>query len=441
MDTHEVDVVVIGAGQAGLASAHELERRGVVGYARNTLPGAPARTFVVLDAERGPGGAWRHRWPGLTMESVNHIADLPGLKAPAATGTERASDFVVSYFDDYETAFELPILRPVKVKAVRVDDDGASSGSGLTGGAPESADAPQSGAASQTGAAPRFLLETSAGNFRARAIINCTGTWRRPFVPWYPGMDEFRGIQLHTGNYRDADRLWRKRVLVVGGGISAIDHLWEVSRVTKKLYWATRTPPRWAGAERFEMGIDAAGADSVPGAGTAAPGASASPDSADVEASSSSLLTGTPLSAEAGRAIEQQVRERTAKGLPPLPVVAVTGLPRSKKARAVEKRVKRRPMFDRLDHHGAWWGDDYLELDAIIWATGFRADLRHLTPLHIHTPAGGVLMDGTHVRAFPNLHLIGYGASSSTIGARRDARIAVREVLRFLNDDDAVASA
>lgn len=54
-----VDVVVIGAGQAGLSAAYHLRRRAFVPVGR-ARPGE--RTFVVLDAEDGPGGAWRHRW-------------------------------------------------------------------------------------------------------------------------------------------------------------------------------------------------------------------------------------------------------------------------------------------------------------------------------------------------------------------------------------------
>ncbi len=366
---HEVDVVVIGAGQAGLVAAHELQRRGVVGYAASSLPSAQARaSFVVLDAEAGPGGAWRHRWDGLTMKTVNHIAELPGLHARLTDGEERASAYVADYFGEYEDAFDLPVFRPVRVRSVH--DDGA-----------------------------RLRVRTSVGDFLARVVMNCTGTWEAPFIPWYPGQQLFRGIQVHTHDYKDPDLFWRKRTLVVGGGISALDHLDEVSRVTKHVFWATRTPPRWRDPDDFSVGPAAGG-----------------------------------LTAEAGRAIESRVRARTTAGLRPLPVVAETGLPLNERVRDLARRglLNRREMFDRLDRHGVWWGEDYLDLDAIIWATGFRANLRHLAPLHLRERGGGIVMDGSRVAKEPRVYLLGYGASASTIGARRDARIAVAQIVAGL---------
>src|SRR5690606_37491948 len=66
----KVDVVVIGAGQAGLSTAYHLRRLGL----------APVRGFVVLDRSPAPGGAWQFRWPSLTLSTVNRIHDLPGMR-------------------------------------------------------------------------------------------------------------------------------------------------------------------------------------------------------------------------------------------------------------------------------------------------------------------------------------------------------------------------
>jgi cation diffusion facilitator CzcD-associated flavoprotein CzcO len=65
----KTDIVVIGAGQAGLSTAYHLKRRG--------LP--PIRGFVVLDQSPNAGGAWQFRWPSLTLSTVNRIHDLPGM--------------------------------------------------------------------------------------------------------------------------------------------------------------------------------------------------------------------------------------------------------------------------------------------------------------------------------------------------------------------------
>ncbi|HSG89249.1 MAG TPA: FAD-dependent oxidoreductase, partial [Pseudomonadales bacterium] len=100
----ETDVVVIGAGQAGLSAAYHLKRLGL----------APVTGFVVLDGASRPGGAWQHRWPSLTLSTVNRIHDLPGMafaEAHDGDATEvRASVAVPRYFEAYEEDFDLPVF-------------------------------------------------------------------------------------------------------------------------------------------------------------------------------------------------------------------------------------------------------------------------------------------------------------------------------------------
>ena len=107
-------MAVIGAGQAGLSAAYHLRRQGL--------------EYVVLDGEDGPGGAWRHRWRSLRMGTVNGIFDLPGMPKPPVDAAEPAADAVPRYFAAYEREFGFPILRPVRVLAVRDADGGPSAG-------------------------------------------------------------------------------------------------------------------------------------------------------------------------------------------------------------------------------------------------------------------------------------------------------------------------
>ena len=74
----KIDIVVIGAGQAGLSSAYHLKKRGL----------APERGFVVLDQSPQPGGAWQFRWPSLKLSTVNRIHDLPGMHFSEAVDTD-----------------------------------------------------------------------------------------------------------------------------------------------------------------------------------------------------------------------------------------------------------------------------------------------------------------------------------------------------------------
>jgi len=351
----KTDVVVIGAGQAGLSSAYHLKQRGL----------APNRGFVVLDKAPIAGGAWQFRWPSLTLSTVNRIHDLPGMRFADAVDTAatevQAADAVPRYFAAYERRFELPVYRPVTVTVVC--DRGE-----------------------------RFVIETDRIEVSARGIINATGTWESPYVPEYPGAHRFRGRQLHTKDYRTATEFLGKHVLVVGGGISAIQLLDEISRVTTTS-WVTRRPPE------FRTG---------------------------------------PFDEAAGRAAVAIVEDRVRRGLPPTSVVSVTGLPVTPAIEAMRARgvLERLPMFSEITEEGVRWADGAsLRTDVILWCTGFRSSLDHLAPLLLREPDGGIVMTGrlaTQVAKQPRVHLVGYGPSASTIGANRAGAAAAAELLEAL---------
>ena len=197
-------IAVIGAGQAGLSSAYHLRRLGL----------AAGSDFLVVDRSPEPGGAWQHRWPSLTLSTVNRIHDLPGLRFADAVETDgevRASAAVPRYFAEYERRFDLGVRRPETVQVVCARDD-------------------------------RYHLETGRGTFTASGIINATGTWESPHIPDVPGADLFRGRRLHTRDYNNAGEFIGRHVIVVGAGISAIQLLDEISVLTTTT-WVTRRPP------------------------------------------------------------------------------------------------------------------------------------------------------------------------------------------------------
>jgi len=351
----KVDVVVVGGGQAGLSAAYHLQQLGLASH-----------RFIILDSSPVPGGAWQFRWPSLTLSTVNHIHDLPGL--PFADTLEpgktqvRASEAVPRYFTAYEQMFHLPVLRPVRVTLVKAHGE-------------------------------RLKVETDQGSFSARGIINATGTWEAPYIPDIAGADRFRGRQLHTRDYRSAQEFTGQHVVIVGGGISAVQLLDEVSKVTTTT-WVTRRPLV------FREG---------------------------------------PFDDAAGRAAVAQVEDQVRRGLPPHSVVSVTGLPVTPAIEAMQTRgvLKRFPMFDEVTEHGVRWMDgSSVQADVILWCTGFRSALDHLAPLMLWEAEGGIRMMGrlaTQVARDPRVHLVGYGPSASTIGANRAGRAAAAELLRFLN--------
>ncbi|MCM2393832.1 NAD(P)-binding domain-containing protein [Streptomyces albipurpureus] len=346
----DVDVVVIGAGQAGLSGAYHLRRSGL----------RPGRDFVVLDHAPGPGGAWQFRWPSLTFDKVHGIHALPGMELTDADGTRPSAEVVGAYFAAYEEHFELAVQRPVDVSAVREGEGG------------------------------RLLVETSAGVWSTRAVINATGTWDRPFWPRYRGQETFRGRQLHTAQYQGPQEFAGKRVIVVGGGASGTQHLMEIAPYAAATTWVTRRPP---------------------------------------------VFVEGPFDENRGRTVVSMVEERVRQGLPPQSVVSVTGLPVTEAIeRAREQGVlDRRPMFERITPTGASWPDGRtVAADVILWATGFRAAIEHLAPLRLRETGGGIQMDGTRAVRDERIHLVGYGPSASTVGANRAGRAAVREIRRLL---------
>ncbi|GAB3031910.1 oxidoreductase [Nocardioides flavus (ex Wang et al. 2016)] len=345
--------LVIGAGQAGLAASYFLRRRGV--------------EHLVLDANPRPGGAWQHRWSSLGMDDVHGVADLPGSSAPGSSA-QPANLVVPDYFDGYERWHHLPVVRPVRVERVESEGD---------------------------------LLVVRAGDrsWRTRTLVSATGTWTRPFVPHYPGIGSFAGEQVHTAHYPGAEHFRGRRVLVVGGGASAVQLLGEIAVLTDTL-WVTRRPPVW------RDGFDSA----------------------------------------AGLAAVTAVEERVRRGLPPASVVSVTGLalrPQEQEA-ALLGAYDRLPMFERIEPDGVRWsahhGGRFEHVDAIVWATGFRPAVDHLAPLGLRSPEGGIALvpvpgnvqGATTAVRDPRVQLVGYGPSASTLGASRAGRQAALAVSRHL---------
>ena len=353
----EVDVVVVGAGQAGLSVAYYLQRLGV----RSGVD------QVVLDRGPGAGGAWQHRWPALRLGSAHRVHDLPGMRRAGlsfetADRARPARDVVAEYYAQYERFYGLDVRRPVAVAAVY--DQGA-----------------------------QLVVRTTVGEVAARVVVNATGTWGSPFVPYYPGLRDFAGRQVHTSGYRDASEFAGLRVLVVGGGTSAIGFLLELEGVAEKTYWATRRP-----VDYLEQGA------------------------LDQEAAINAVSA-------------QDEAARTGRALPS--IVSGTGVPKTRRiAAAIERGVlEARPMFERLEPSGVLWPDGSRErIDAIVWATGFRPDIRHLSPLRLHEKAGGVQVSSGAAERDPRIFFAGYGPTASTIGANRAGRTLARQVFTALGE-------
>lgn len=195
----DLDVAVVGGGQAGLAVGYYLRRSGL--------------SFVIFDAAEGPGGAWRRMWDSLHAFSPPRYSSLPGWLMSKGTEGYPARDEVVEYLTRYEERYGLPVYRSVKAEGIYRADGGLS-------------------------------VKAGPARVRARAVVSATGTWTHPYVPEYPGRDGFLGKQIHTIHYENPARYAGRRVVVVGGGNSGAQILAEVSKVAETI-WVTPEEPEF----------------------------------------------------------------------------------------------------------------------------------------------------------------------------------------------------
>jgi len=197
--TKHLDVLVIGGGQSALACAYYLRRTEL--------------SWLLLDEQEGPGGAWRHGWESLRLFSPAQWSSLPGRLMSQKTEEYPHRDEVLEYIRWYEEHYEVPVERPVRVTSVARSGDS-------------------------------FDIATDRGTWSARAVISATGTWANPVVPEVEGREAFEGVQLHSSRYRAPDPFRGQRVLVVGGGNSGAQIMAEVAQLADAT-WVTLEEPNF----------------------------------------------------------------------------------------------------------------------------------------------------------------------------------------------------
>jgi hypothetical protein len=178
------DTVIVGGGQAGLATGYHLARLG--------------RPFVILDAGRRVGDPWRARWDSLRLYTPARYSGLPGWGFPAADWHYPTRVEVADYLEAYATRFELPVRN-----GVRVD--------GLT----------QSG--------DRYLVTAGERRFEADNVVVAAGAYAQPRVPEFAPELGPDILQLHSSRYLRPDQLRQGGVLVVGAAISGAEIAVEVA--------------------------------------------------------------------------------------------------------------------------------------------------------------------------------------------------------------------
>jgi putative flavoprotein involved in K+ transport len=170
----DVDVAIVGAGQAGLALGYFLERRGL--------------RFVILERAGAIAPAWRERWDSLTLFTPRRYSALSALPFPGDPDGYPTRDEVIAYLERYAETFELPVELDSEVKRLERGDD------------------------------ERFRLQVDGRTRTADQVVVATGPFQTPYVPEIAQKVSRDVFQTHAVGYRRPDDVPRGTVLVVGGG-------------------------------------------------------------------------------------------------------------------------------------------------------------------------------------------------------------------------------
>lgn len=331
-------LVIIGGGQSGLAAARAAQLQGV--------------EPLVLEARERPAGSWPDYYDSLRLFSPARFSALPDAPFPGDPDHYPTRDEVGEYLTRYADRLGVEIRTSVRVTAV-----GARPGGG-------------------------FRVRTAAGaEIEAAGLVAATGSFGNPHRPLLPGQDRFRGRILHAADFRSPDPFAGQRVVVVGGGNSAVQIGHDLAQVATTTI-ASRNPLLFVDQRPDGRDIHhrlTAGFDDLPLEWLAP------------------LLTGT-LVLDPGT-----YREALAAGV-----------------------LDRRPMFTGFDAEGVVWADGTRErVDAVVLATGYRPALDYLEPLGALDHGAPQHVGGistTHPGlAYTGLELQRSFASNTLRGVSRDA--------------------
>ena len=180
------DTVIIGGGQAGLATGYHLAKRG--------LP------FVILDANERIGDAWRKRWDSLRLFTPARYDGLAGWRFPAPAVSFPTKDEMADYLEAYAARFELPVRTGVEVDGLSREGD-------------------------------RFIITSGDRRFEAKHVVVATGANQVPKIPAFADELHSTIMQLHSSQYYRPSQLQEGVVLVVGAGNSGAEIAFEVSHL------------------------------------------------------------------------------------------------------------------------------------------------------------------------------------------------------------------
>ncbi|HWM03674.1 MAG TPA: NAD(P)/FAD-dependent oxidoreductase [Actinophytocola sp.] len=193
----DIDTLVIGAGQAGLATSYWLTGAGI--------------DHLVVEARDRLGGAWPDRWDSFHLVAPNFSIQLPGKRyAGPDPDAFMPRDEIARYVADYAADIAAPVLLSTPVRRLSARDE-------------------------------RLLAETATGPIEARNVVLATGPFQRPRIPEHRLADHVH--RLHSSEYRRPDLLPDGGVLVVGTGQSGAQLAEELHHAGREVHVAVSMCP------------------------------------------------------------------------------------------------------------------------------------------------------------------------------------------------------
>ena len=193
------DVVVVGAGPAGISAALALKDEGV--------------RALILERSDRVGAPWRARYERLRLNSARRFSHLPARPFPNGTPTFPSRDQLIAHLEHHSREEGLELRFGANFTRIDRDDSG-------------------------------WVARVNDGKIRARQMIVATGYDHTPAIPAWPGRDRFQGRILHSAGYKSAGPFRDQRVLVVGPGSSGMEIAYDLAEGgAAKVWLSARTPP------------------------------------------------------------------------------------------------------------------------------------------------------------------------------------------------------
>lgn len=189
--------VIIGGGQAGLATAYHLTRRNV--------------QCVILDENEKVGAAWRKRWESLRLFTPGRYDSLPGMPYPGPPRSYPGKDEIANYLEAYASAFGFSVKNRVKVNRLKSEDD-------------------------------HYIIETNEGLITENNVVVATGPFHHPRIPEYATKLNRNIVQIHSSEYQTPSQIPDGPVLIVGAGQSGAEIGLDMALSNHKVWLSGRNP-------------------------------------------------------------------------------------------------------------------------------------------------------------------------------------------------------